>query len=268
MSIAILTIREQPGYRRQAFEQGLKRIGCTIVGDGYGRRMPSGPGDLLVLWNLRRGVDEVYARRWEQAGGTVIVCENGYLQREDKTRYAISTHGHNGSGWFPVGDDKRFPLLGFELKPWREGGDYVLVRDQRSIGSQLMHSPPGWGPKMVDQLRKLTKLPVRLMPHPGDKGKLEADAANLARAATVVIWCSAIGVRALVEGIDVVSVAPHWVCQQAAARQWSHAGEQVYRAEREAALEHMAHGQWHYEEIASGEPFARMAAQGWGPRWH
>jgi tRNA nucleotidyltransferase/poly(A) polymerase len=42
----------------------------------------------------------------------------------------------------------------------------------------------------------------------------------------------------------------------------------VYLDSREVALQRMAHAQWHFDEIATGEPFARMKAEGWGPRWH
>ncbi len=251
---ALVMIRQQPGYRYEAFCGGLKRLGYVLVDvRRYGKEWPDSRDDLLCTWNLHQGFDERYARQWEQRGGTVLVCENGYLQREDKTRYAISVHGHNGSGWFPQGTDLRFPALGFELQPWRTGGDYVLVRDQRSIGSALMASPRGWGLRMAAKL-KAGGAAVKLMAHPGDKGKLEADLAALKRASHVHIWSSAIGVRALVEGIPVTEHAPRWICKGL---------DQT----REAALEHMAHGQFHFEEIAAGEPFARMKAENWGPTW-
>lgn len=260
MSFAVLQIRPAPSYRREAFENGLRRLGYTDIREyRCGRNWPSGPDDLLVVWNLMRGPDEAYAQQWEAKGGTVIVCENGYLQKVDKTHYAISTHGHNGSGWFPLGDDaqQRFERLGFEIKPMRQVlptdlTARILVRDQRSIGSMQMHSPKGWGPAMVARLRANGFKNVTLMAHPGDKGKLEADSAALAKADRVVIWCSAIGVRALTEGLPVQHFAPRWVCAG-----WPVMG-------RERALANMAAGQWHHEEIATGEPFARMKAEGWG----
>ena len=213
MSVAVLCIRPEPFYRSEAFTKGLQRLGYTIS-----RRTnpdptirPSSRDDLLVLWNKKRGHDETLAHQWERQGGTVIVAENGYLQQIDKTYYALATHGHNGSGWSPVGADDRFAKLGFTIKPPREGGDYILVREQRGIGSELMASPPGWGQKMLAVLQRNTSFPVRLMQHPGDKGKLEKDLAAMSKARSVVIWSSAIGVRALVEGIPVQHFAPHWI---------------------------------------------------------
>ena len=257
MSIAVLCIRPEPFYRRSAFTDGLKRLGYTIIHrqNPDPRDRPKSRDDLLVLWNKKRGHDEAMAHLWEKLGGTVIIAENGYLQQTDKTYYALATHGHNGSGWSPVGADDRFGKLGFAIKPPRDGGEYILVRDQRGIGSALMASPPGWGQKMVEVLKRHAPFPVRLMAHPGDKGKLEKDLAAMAGARSVVIWSSAIGVRALVEGIPVQHFAPHWICEK-----WNDS--------REVALQRMAHAQWHFDEIATGEPFARMKAEGWGPRWH
>jgi hypothetical protein len=76
----------------------------------------------------------------------------------------------------------------------------------------------------------------------------------------------------LVEGYQVAHWAPHWICVNAAAygphcdlNRWSttKCGDQELRP---LMLNHMAHGQWHHEEIATGEPFARMRDAGWGPR--
>lgn len=257
MSFAVVQIRKLPGYRREAFENGLKRMGYTDQRDyRCGQDWPNGPDDLLVLWNVMKGPDERYAQAWEKRGGTVIVSENGYLQAKDKTYYALSTHGHNGSGWFPAGDDgaQRFEALGFDLKPMREPqpGGLVVVRGQRGIGSSLMTSPRNWHLDMAAKLKAKGLKNIRVVPHPGDKGKLEADLAALDGAQRLFIWSSAMGVRALVEGVEVEHFAPRWIC----------AGWRIIGRER--SLANMACGQWHYEQIATGEPFARMKAEGWG----
>lgn len=256
MSTAVLCIRPEPFYRCSAFTDGLKRLGYTIIHrlNPSPAERPKDHNDLLVLWNKKRGHDEMMAHQWERMGGTVVIAENGYLQQQDKTYYALATHGHNGSGWSPVGTDDRFGKLGFAIKPPRDGGEYILVRDQRGIGSALMASPPGWGQKMVEVLKRHAPFPVWLMQHPGDKGKLEKDLAAISKARSVVIWSSAIGVRALVEGVPVQHFAPHWICE-------------TWGKGRETALQHMAHAQFHFDEIASGEPFARFRDAGWGPKF-
>ena len=163
---ALCLIRREPHYRSDAFLTGLRRVGFEICTKQF---HPKGPTDWLCLWNKKRGAEETMADDWERRGGTVIVTENGYLQKVDKTYYAISVHGHNGSGWFPVGDEDRFSKLGFALKPWRTFNlnGYRLVCGQRSIGSSLMASPPQWAEKKAAELshRGFT---VRLRAHPGN----------------------------------------------------------------------------------------------------
>jgi hypothetical protein len=87
---------------------------------------------------------------------------------------------------------------------------------------------------------------VVLYRHPGDKNKLQLDQSNLKNAKLLVIWSSAMGVRALVEGVPVERHSPYWICGD------------TFMQDRPAALHRMAHGQWHFDEIATGEPFARI----------
>lgn len=244
MRAAVLTIKKEPHYRRAAFESMLTKHGYKIVSNHPGGTTPKRREDVLVLWNKKRGNDEAEADRWERQGGTVLVVENGYLQKVDKTYYAISVHGHNGSGWFPVGTEDRFSKLGFELKDWREEG-YHLVCGQRGIGSSLMASPSLWAERTARKL-DAQGLKTKLRLHPGNFAPKVPLINDLSGATMCHIWSSASGVRALVEGVRVKHYAPFWVCGRPANRV-----EQLHR---------MAHGQWHHEEIATGEPLARILA--------
>jgi hypothetical protein len=246
---ADIRIRKEPFYRRAAFETGLRNLGY-----GIHPGQPQDERDLLVLWNLKAGTEENLATLWEQRGGTVIVAENGYLQKVDKSTYTISTHGHNAAGWFPVGKEDRFTPLGFVMKPWQENPHgHHLVCGQRGIGSKAMASPPQWAEKMAAKLQREGKN-VRLRLHPGNNAPKVPVLTDLEGAKMCLIWSSTVGIRALIEGIPVIHHAPHWIC--------AGGGEH----NRQEVLHRMAHGQWHHEEIAAGEPFARMAAENWGPR--
>jgi hypothetical protein len=256
--IAIVKVRKEPHYRREAIESGLLRCGYALH-----TRWPHliGKKDLLVIWNRKRGLEETEAEDWERRGGTVIVMENGYLQKVDKTMYAISVGQHNGAGWFPVGTEARFSKLGFEVKPWRTGGEYVLVCAQRGIGSKLMASPAGWERRTAAAIQKIRSgLPVRIRQHPGNFAPKVPLVDDLRYAQSCFIWSSGSGVRALVEGVEVNYSAPRWICERAAVS-WKgrpggeYAIDDVFRME---ALHRMSHGQWSVPEIASGEPFARI----------
>ena len=253
---ALCLIRKEPYYRRQAFEKGLQRVGFKLISN----LVPEGPEDWLVIWNRKKGRDEAQADAWEAQGGTVIVAENGYLQKTDKTTYAISVHGHNGSGWFPVGDEDRFTPLGFPVKPWRVNGTEIVIRGQRGIGSTMMASPPLWAEKMAAELRRLAlPLPVRVIPHPGNHAPRVAPVQDLRNAASLVIWCSSMGVLALTEGIPVFYTAPRWVCSDAGGAVVTEPNRN--ESCRMKALRRMSHGQWHFNEIETGEPFARIIAR-------
>jgi len=285
MPRACILIRAEPYYRRNAVEVGLKRLGYDIeIGRQSHQHMsfvPKSRHDLLVLWNLKRGVEEDHAARFEARGGSVIVMENGYLARQDKTIYALNVHGHNGSGWFPFDDrEDRFTRLGFPLKPWRERTEgHVLVCGQRGIGSKLMHSPAGWGETMTGNLTaRFMKRggggamlrSVRFRPHPGNFVAKTPLIDDLEYAWACAIWSSAAGVRALVEGVPVYYGARHWICAKAASNV-SHLNPEcqlpVCSLEtRRKALNFMAHGQWSVNEIESGEPFARMRDLNWGEK--
>lgn len=261
--IALCQIRQQPHYRREAFESGLRRAGYSLVQNGS----PASRDDLLVIWN-RYGAFASMANVWERQGGTVLVCENGYIGRDEQDRqyYAISVHGHNGSGWFPVGDEDRFAKLGVELEPYHPHGEHIVVRGQRGIGPAEMASPPYWHDEMGRTLRKLQPLPVKVIPHPGNVDPKPTHDDELRKAEACIIWSSALGVRALTLGIRVFYDAPHWICEQAAQEVASGLGQRVVNAvggeaferDRHRALHKMAWGQRSVEEIESGEPFATI----------
>lgn len=252
--IAICTIRNEPHYRKNAFLTGLKRAGYSIVERGK----PSSRADLLCMWN-RQGGAEATANTWEHHGGTVLVCENGYAGRDEQGRqfYAISAHGHNGSGWFPVGEEDRLEALNLPLAPWRTEG-YDLVCGQRGIGSVTMASPGGWDAKTVARLTAMRRR-VKLRKHPGKVPQKTTVEQELAGAATCVIWSSSSGVKALLNGVPVIYTAPHWICAEAAVRGLAGVEAPLRDdAARIRALKFMAWGQRSVVEIESGEPFVRM----------
>jgi len=268
--VAVVTIRQEPMYRRQAIIDGFKRLGYAIeVADERTSTRdatlphPESRDDTLCLWNLKAGPQETAAREWQRRGGTVLIFENGYLAREQKTHYAISVGGHCGAGWFPVNpSEDRFTPLGFNLESRGAFGGHILVCGQRGVGSAEMASPPQWGVNTARELSiRYPNTEVRHRPHPGvtkPRVSLEQD---LEGAALCVVWSSACGVRALTLGIAVVYRAPHWICADAAR---DRIGLWLPPLNVLPALNRMSHGQWSVAEIAAGEPFARMRAANWG----
>jgi hypothetical protein len=237
--IAINHIRPLPHYRRDAFDAGLRQAGYSIVKQGA----PKSAEDLMVIWNRYGGAHQM-ANQWEASGGTVLVCENGYIGKdaEGRQHYAIAAHGHNGSGWWPVGAEDRFSALGVDVLPWVNRPDgYALICGQRGIGSPTMASPPNWhigAQKRVKAFHPNTKLRL----HPGNKAPA----------------VSSSGVRALCLGVPVIFDAPHWICEGAAMRLGAGGGTFPTDEQRAQALHRMAWAQYSVAEIESGEPFVRF----------
>lgn len=264
---AICKIKLEPHYRRAAFEAGLRSVGYELVDNAA----PTDRRDLLVIWNRQHG-EEGLADTWERSGGSVLVCENGYVGRDDADRqlYAMSMHGHNGSGWFPYDvDEDRLTLLHVELKPWqvRDGG-HVLICAQRGIGSRTMASPSNWHEATKQRLRAMGFKDIRVRLHPGRFEPARTLEEDLADASLCVIWSSSSGVRSLAAGIPTVYCAPHWILAGAAGRGL----EAVFDPPRDSlarleAFRRMAHAQWRVEEIEAGVPFARMLARLGEARW-
>lgn len=266
MKHAYVTIPEGPHYRRDAFAAGLAANGFSVsfgnVGDRQGR---VGGGDLLVTWNMHRR-QETLAATYQAAGARVICCENGYIgaDPEGHPLYAMALDSHNGSGRWPAPlDMPRWPALGIvdagAVDPDRAG--YVLVAAQRGIGSTAMRSPANWLPRAKLAARALfpgVELRVRL--HPGRARPERSLEADLADARAVLIWSSAVGVRALVSGVPVVYDAPRWIGEAAACKLDTTSPRVTYpdgRAYRRA-LEQIAWAQWSLSEIAQGLPFAYL----------
>jgi len=258
---AYVLIRDQPWYRRSVFVAGLRAAGFDVE-----LRAPDKPdrNTLLLIWN-RYANNHDLANRVEAAGGRVLVAENGYLGRGGGTPkfevhpagpqphhyYAISSRFHNDDTLIRSGDTDRFAALNVTLKPWRTGGDYILVCPNRSFGVPSRMMPPDWAERRQAQLARSAGCPVRVRVHPGNNAPKRALADDLAGARAVYIWSSSCGVHALAEGIPVIADAPYWIAKNAAR------GERDDNT-REAAFHRLAWAQWTCEEIAHGDPFTHL----------
>jgi hypothetical protein len=218
------------------------------------------PGDALLIWN-RRGVQEQIADRFEAAGGTVLVAEEGYVRRD--RFYALGLRYHNGGGLELVNDPARVALLSVELQPWRDGGDYVLVCPNRFIGPARALMPPRWADETAARLRKLTGREVRVRHHPGRmkdglvNGRSLAE--DLAKAWLCVVWWSTAGIAALLAGVPVRYCAPWWIAAAAARCGLENLQELPPFDGREKALARIANAQFSPAEIAAGVPFMGLA---------
>jgi len=192
-------------------------------------------------------------------GAGAFVTENGYLHGGPPryTTYALARSQHNGAGTWPEGPAARWEALGVDLKPWRTDGRHILVLPQRGIGPAGVAMPRGWPEAVTRRLRSMTKRPVQLRKHPGPIAvALEPDLRDCWAAVT---WGSGAAIKAIIAGVPVFHDMPGWIGAPAAAR--LEAGlEQPFLGDRLPMLRRLVWAEWTTDELATGEPFARLLA--------
>lgn len=250
---AHVAIRELPHYRSDAFQSGLRACGYQI-GPELGRPQRD---DLLVLWNRYGGCDLV-ARRYEAAGATVVVAENGYCGRDWRggVWYQLALNWNAGAGRWPIGGPERAAMFDAELRPWRTPGDYALVLAQRGIGGPGVAQPPAWHQRAAVQLERLGHRVV-VRGHPGRHQENESLYAALEGARFAVTWASGAGIKALLHGVPVYHGLERWIGAPAS-RPFGKALPEPFRGDRAEFLTRLAWAQWTVEEIGSGIAFRHL----------
>ena len=201
MPRAFCLIRSQPHYRHDAFHSGLKACGYDVRTE-YPRDIK--PDDMLVIWN-RYGQKDEYARQFEAAGAKVLIAENGYVgsDKDGHQLYALSRNFHNGGGSWHIGDEPRWKSQNIELKPWRDGGEEIIVLPQRGFGASEISQPQDWAETTATAIRRKTSRPVRVRNHPGNHPPAIPLEQDLENAWAVVVWASSAGIKALAHGVPV-----------------------------------------------------------------
>lgn len=248
----------EPVYRSRTFLRGLEAAGFeTTLGEPP--LSAGGPGDVLVTWNLGpRHYDA--ATRFRERGGHVIVAEKGYFDpdRYNEPVYALARDGHNGSGFWFVGDESRFEKWGLNIHPWRGStGDRVVVAGQRGVGSPEMRPPRNFTERIVPDIHHaLARGGVRdctvvIRPYSDRESARVSLWDDLRDARALVTWSSDVANIAVLWGVPAFRMAPHHVNDAV-----EHGLEKLTdppEPDREAALERLSWAQWSTPEIESGD---------------
>ena len=246
MPSACVKLNPSPHYRRDAFEEGLRRHGFDIVS----RPVPNPcPGDVLCTWN-RYLRDEADCQRYEKAGGVVLVTENAWLGPEEKDEhlFAICRGHHNGAGTWHVGVSPRYL---WPVAPWREDGEHILVLPQRGMGERGIRQERDWLPGVLHRLSRATHRPIRVHHHPGQRPHPPIDFGN---AWACVTWASGAAIKAIVAGIPVFHEFPQWIGAPASRLGLGYL-EDPFLGDRGPMLHRLSWATWGSEDIAKGEPF-------------
>lgn len=241
---------------QDAMAQGVRAIGIEPVMQHMGGPVKT---KHVACWGWRQG------SRLRAAGHDVLVMERGYLgNRFEYT--SLGWNGLNGRATFPeypCDGGQRFRDCGFELKPPREGGDYVLIIGQVATDMAVRDvNIRAWEKSAAEEAQRITGMPVIYRPHPEDvrRGRARSlcgvktgtgslnDA--LENAALVVTYSSNTAVDALIAGVPAVAMSPGSMAYGVAAKE---IGDPVNWGAREQWAHALAWKQWTLDEIASGK---------------
>ncbi len=241
----------------------------------------------LVYSRMYNFADKVI-NKCNYLGKPVLVIDSGYVRRGEY--YAVGLGGINYEADFKNANSPadRFNALGVEIKPWREGGEYVLLCGQRAIDITLPCRPCKWAAVMRDVVRSVTDLPILYRPYPSEpkvyaridgtlpsRGSLEDD---LAGAALLVTHTSNVVINALLDGIPCVTsghgvaervvtiglkpepepLFPAWARGKAALIRHVLDAPRHTLPDRVPFFNDLAYAQWTKDEMESGLPFRRL----------
>lgn len=143
----------------------------------------------------------------------------------------------------------RWEQLGIELKPWRSGGDYILIckvsdRNEKFLGFNMQADLDN----AISVIEKQTDLEIKIR-EKADKWSTPFSK-ELENAYAVVTWASTTSVEAVVNG------TPVYVLIESASSPVAgdlHDIKNPYKPDREQWACNLAYQQWNRKEIHSGE---------------
>lgn len=223
--------------------------------------------DLAVFWAHRRANVMIHQRG---AGRDYLVLEHGYIGDRLHQWSSAGFNGLNGRATFPPAYDGGVRWRKYfdgALKPWKEGGDYVLLIGQVPGDASIAHvNIDAWYDEVIATLHAAGKRVV-FRPHPvavrmgcktvpvGAEIDRRPLAESLAGAEYVVTFSSNTGVDALLSGVPVVA------CDKGS-MVWKTAGDAVDvfpgYPDRKYWAHEMAHKQWTEEEFSSGAAWEHL----------
>lgn len=228
----------------------------------------------------------------QNGGRTIIADSNLFLYKNKKNphRYLRYSYDNVFPGIGEYCDQKTDPArwqkistdIGLTLQPYRTQGNHILLCLQRNGGwSMAGFSVVEWALQTIAEIRKHSKRPIRIRPHPGDKGAARDCDAILQRSSrkyvgiskslpdsdlmfdlqncwAVVNHNSSPTVGAAIEGFPVFVTDPtHSQCAEIANTELANI-EYPNLPDRQSWVERLSMFHWNHEELANGTAWNHM----------
>lgn len=259
MQVTVLASQRAPHQlaHQEAMAAGLRAIGIDpVCATGSASATKH-----VAVWGWRLGA--ILRKR----GHEVLVMERGYLG--DRFAWtSLGWNGLNGHASFPEveASPNRFDSVA-SLKPWKRGGDYVLIlgqvpNDASLQGRNMMPLYADWAMKAANSY----EAPVHFRMHPKalEKGHRQLVPGTVAssgsldealdRALVAICWNSNSAVDAVLAGVPTVTLDKGSMAWDVTA----HRIGDLHRPARETWAHRLAHRQWSLDEIRSGVALAPL----------
>ena len=237
-----------------AFVDGLQYLGLDYFYEGEEYQ----PCDVAVVWGIasQRFYDKTAYRDVIRAKQpNTIVLERGFIKRDKYFAAGWDDTGGRADFCNAGSPPDRWERLNIKMKPWKEGGDYILVLGQIPWDTSVQHIDYSkWLCETIDQL-VATGDPVVFRNHPKlsvpfgpfekvypSSGSLEEDLVG----ASVVVTCnSTSAVDATLAGVQVVPADGRCMVPQGP-------------FDREQWARDIAYTQWRLHEFRKGLAFKHL----------
>lgn len=198
--------------------------------------------DLLIQWGFKPTVCLMDAVK---RGIPYMIVDLGYFN-ERTSRFSISFNGFHGTAFRDPGAVARPVRQRPELKPWRTGGERVLVIGQMP-GDQSLRGQDidAWMGRAASQAAEAYGLPVHKRPHPKMlnpwEPKPEPLREALEDAAVVITWTSTCAIESICEGVPTIVQHPSSVAYPVAGHD---IGTEIPVTAREDWLHELSWREW------------------------
>lgn len=254
-----LGIAYSPTDLRSAAVVGLKRLGIEY----YFAAPTNVVNETAICWGWRFG------KILRNNGCEVLLMERGYIG--DRYIYtSLGWNGLNGYGTFPEYQDdggERFRAHGGEIKPWKDGGKYILILgqvtgDQSLKGRDLVP----WYQQIAERARSRWKVPVYFRPHPMGRQKGYSHVPGienfpesslddaLSGALFTIAFNSNSCLDSILAGVPCYAGDKGTMAWDLCMRDITN----IVRPDREKVVHKIAWTQWSREEIEEGTPLKRL----------
>jgi hypothetical protein len=205
-----------------------------------------------------------------------IIIDTGFIKNKrgddnDLDRYMqVGFDGikRNAKGYTKNSPSDRWEQLGIELKPWKEGGEYVLIMGQHEIGISTQHVDivKWWEDTIYSIGLVLPEMPIKFRPHPNQKvfpkGKYELTQGTTIEEDLEHAYCTVArttngAVDSIINGVPVYT--PDKACMA-----YDVANTSILRLEnleypdRQQWANELAYSQWTISEMKQGLPWKHL----------